>query len=237
MPNRCSICSGQTRLAFSVPATRLTGRQRPVEGPQCAYHECVACGFCFTDALESADHSQIYDERYWAEVDKDWYDRVGHTMRLFALAARRASQPVAGQRVLDFGCGQGAFVAVARELGFDVYGHDLNPPALGREHWIPDIGGQSFDAIIACEVVEHLTSPLNTFSALRSCLPVGGIFCFQTLLYEPGVTTGDWWYVGPANGHISFYSRSCLPILAERTGFVSLPDWPHSPNVQVWSAC
>jgi 2-polyprenyl-3-methyl-5-hydroxy-6-metoxy-1,4-benzoquinol methylase len=83
-----------------------------------------------------------------------------------------------GGRVLDVGCGNGGFLAWARELGWQCYGieidaaaaavvRDLGIAVLGSE--LRELGAEhlaSFDAVTLSHVIEHVYNPMET---LRQC--------------------------------------------------------------------
>ncbi len=128
----------------------------------------------------------------------------------------------------------GCSIASGRNLGFDIFGTDINLPRFGREYFLRDIHDEKFDLIIACEVLEHLTNPIDTLNSIAACLKQGGIFTFQTAYFDPDVCKRDWWYLGPANGHISLYSISALEALALKTGFMQLQKWNGYHGIQAW---
>lgn len=90
---------------------------------------------------------------------------------------------LSGKRILDIGCGGGAFLDAARELGAEIFGIDPNPlnGILLEKHSIPHFIGY-FDAkdekviefqpdIITCfEVIEHLYSPHEILSGAHELL-------------------------------------------------------------------
>ncbi len=105
-----------------------------------------------------------------------------------ALRSRRgmAYPPYAGQgRLLDFGCGAGAFVARMRVAGWDAEGMDLSPEAARvareagltvHESTLPgaDLSPASYDAVTLWHALEHVPSPLATLRAVRDLLRPGG---------------------------------------------------------------
>lgn len=95
------------------------------------------------------------------------------------------------KRILDVGCGIGAFVARLREftdrvVGVDVDeesvrkgGHDLPNLALGVGERLPFADG-SFDIVLLHEVIEHVDDDIATLREARRVLSAGGrvvVFC------------------------------------------------------------
>jgi SAM-dependent methyltransferase len=118
-----------------------------------------------------------------------------HVGRLILREAQHrflAERPGAGRRLLDVGCGNGSFLAAAREAGFEVHGLDFDPKsvAVAREHFgIADVQalpvaeyavdaarrGLVFDVVTFWEVLEHQAEPRGFVAGLRPLLGTGGI--------------------------------------------------------------
>lgn len=95
------------------------------------------------------------------------------------------------KRILDIGCGVGAFVRRLREFSPHVYGVDIDAERVvegGRE--VPNLGlavGEylpfkdgTFDVVLLHEVLEHVTDDRATLAQARRVLAPGGqivIFC------------------------------------------------------------
>jgi len=230
---RCKICGSVAREAFRLPASKQTGHPIPDLPDDCPYYECTECKFCFSTLLDAADHTAIYDETYWSTQDPDWYGRVSETLRLVLLANQLAQRPPDGLEVLDFGCGMGTFVETCRRnLQIDAWGTDIIRPKFGTDYFLPKVD-RRFDIIVACEVVEHIPTPAETFREIRQMLKPGGVFAFQTAEYDPA-NGREWWYIGPDNGHISLYSRGALDCLFDSLGGRSRLMWRNYPGVQAW---
>ncbi len=232
---RCKICGTSAPVSFRIPSGKRAGHPIPDAPDDCTYFECPRCRFCFTDLLDGADPAGVYDAEYWAHQDPDWSGRVTETLRLVVMAASLLGGDPSRLRVLDFGCGMGAFVAAARDkLQLETWGTDIVEPSLGREHFLPSPRKSSFDVIVACEVLEHLVFPVDALERAIAWLRPGGALAFQTAHYDPAVCGRTWWYVGPANGHVSLFSREALDALYRRFKGRSRLLWNGYPGLQAW---
>jgi 2-polyprenyl-3-methyl-5-hydroxy-6-metoxy-1,4-benzoquinol methylase len=113
-----------------------------------------------------------------ASLITPWKDRaLGPLMHLEANV---------GGRLLDVGCGNGAFLATMRDLGWDVMGVEPDPEAVAvavNVHKLPVIAGTleeahlpaaSFDAISMYHVIEHVPDAIALMAECRRILKPGG---------------------------------------------------------------
>lgn len=234
-PPPCKICSSPTHVALRLPRSKRTGHPIPDAADDCPYFECEVCRFLFCTAMDDADQGRIYGDDYWSGQDPDWGGRVNQTLRLVLMANRLLGQDPWTLQVLDFGCGMGTFVQSAREhLQMQAFGTDIIEPRFGREWFLPEPPAGGFDVVVSCEVLEHLPQPVDILARVKSWLRPGGVLAFQTAEYDPAACGRDWWYLGPANGHISLYSRDAFDVLAERLGVVEKVSWNGYPGLQAW---
>lgn len=231
----CKICGAVAREAFRLPRTKLTGHPIPDLPEDCPYYQCTACEFCFSEHLDKqSDHTGIYDDEYWENQDAGWHHRTSESLRMVMLANQLVRKPPDALEILDFGCGMGGFLQLARTAyGLQAWGTDINRPKFGREWFLPKVD-RTFDIVFAVEVIEHLPDPVGTLGYIKSLVKPGGAFAFQTGHWHPPETGKDWWYVGPANGHISLYSRPALEMLFHRLGGTWRRTWNEYPGIQVW---
>lgn len=216
---RCKICEKPARQVFELPANKRSGGPLDVSGDRVPYYECQSCHFLF------ANHEADYGDAYWSALDPVHDGRVLETLRLFLFAGGRP-----GVSTLDYGCGHGYAVKTLREIGVDASGADLDPPKGDNYYRIKD--APSVDIVTACEVVEHFTDPMESFKHVRSLARES--FAFQTAYYDPRTCGRDWWYLGPANGHVALYSTRSLEILAEAVGAKNTHKWKGYPGIQTW---
>jgi SAM-dependent methyltransferase len=99
--------------------------------------------------------------------------------------------PLDGKRILDIGCGVGAFVRRLGEFSDRVYGTDIDRDSVLRgAEQVPNLAlavgehmpyrDEAFDVILLHEVLEHVDNDLETLREVRRLLAPGGravIFC------------------------------------------------------------
>lgn len=146
---------------------------------------------------------------------------------------RYLSRPRKGgsKQVLDIGCGNGNWLEVAREAGWQVAGVDPDPISgqLARERgievrqsiadWLET--ANSFDFITMSHVIEHVHDPLqllrNSFTLLR---PGGGLFIDTPNIDALGhrLYGRDWRGLEPPR-HLTIFNRASLSDAVAQAGF------------------
>jgi hypothetical protein len=214
----CKACGASSPPFGAVSLHRVVGRPDPGPGesePLLQHQRCPNCGLIFTGALDhwsEADfQSQIYNEGY-VEVDPDYV-----TVRPlnFANLFRRFASARGEIRMLDYGGGAGLMAEELRRSGFDCQTYDPFSEAF-RER-----PTGRFNLISCIETLEHLPQPRDTIADLVSFADDQVLVVFSTLLQPPDIEAQGlgWWYVGPRNGHITFYTANALAGLWAFKGF------------------
>ena len=99
--------------------------------------------------------------------------------------------PRPGAQLLDVGCGNGAFLELARTAGWHVRGLDFDPKAVAsaRKRGLDVVEGNieqlqdqatAYDWICCSHVIEHVHNPIDMLQQLHSLLRPGGTLWLQT---------------------------------------------------------
>jgi 2-polyprenyl-6-hydroxyphenyl methylase/3-demethylubiquinone-9 3-methyltransferase len=153
----------------------------------------------------------------------------------------------AGSTVLDMGCGNGSFLSLYQDRGWNLYGTDFSPTGIeiARTNY-PDIEfilGDSqtsaadllnqvgpVDLIISTEVIEHLYDPKAFLRTAHDVLKPGGVMVVTTpyhgylknLVLAITGQMDQHFTVLWDHGHIKFWSAQTLRKAITDTGFESV---------------
>jgi 2-polyprenyl-3-methyl-5-hydroxy-6-metoxy-1,4-benzoquinol methylase len=148
-------------------------------------------------------------------------------------------------RVLDLGCGNGSLSHVIAEHGCEVVGVDTSAPgiAISRQSFpecqfiqadiyeLPDTDMlNSFDVVLAIEVIEHLLYPKELAKNAKLCLKPGGMLIISTpyhgylknLILAVSGKLDKHFTVLWDNGHIKFFSVKTLAELLTAEGYTDI---------------
>jgi 2-polyprenyl-3-methyl-5-hydroxy-6-metoxy-1,4-benzoquinol methylase len=156
--------------------------------------------------------------------------------------------PRGGGAVLDVGCGDGAFLALAQRAGWQVLGlePDAQAAAVAQQQGVPvQVGGletlaeqqATFDVITLAHVIEHVADPVATLRDCHRLLKPGG----QLWLETPNAAGhglrafGRHWRGLEAPRHLVLFTPQSLRRAVAEAGFEGLQH-PPTPSVRRWMA-
>jgi SAM-dependent methyltransferase len=207
----CPAC--EARSVSAVEGWAVGGGQQAMA--------CHACGILFTYPPPSPEVLQ----GYYAS-DGDWQSAHAAKRAKAQTKTKRAApalmsvldrffpatQPRAGSRVFDFGCGSGAWLNSFQNHGWLTYGLEPSTDVAFVRHErltsVPTDG--RFDLVIVWHVLEHLPRPVDMLRTLAAAIAPGG-YC---LVSVPRVDTlavhRDLPYVLRPPAHVVAYTEACL---------------------------
>ncbi len=221
----CDLCSGD---AFSE-------LERYPDGVRAL--RCNRCGLiCLSPLPDQAALAGHYDEEYYRPwVEEQAAARAGLWRRRLALLEKTGTA-----RLLDVGCGEGAFLRLAREAGWAVRGTELSGWAAGHaaragievlrgDLLSVDFGHERFDAVTMWHVLEHTHSPRANVEKIFSLLSPGGMFvgalpnaANRLLRAAYPLARGRflrYYEPGEREVHLYHFTEAALRAMLERCGF------------------
>ncbi len=140
--------------------------------------------------------------------------------------------PGPGARLLDVGCGNGAFLLKMQSMGWDVCGVevDANSAQQARASGLDvrigllaeaDLPEKSFDAVHMSHVIEHLHDPAETLRLCQKLLKPGGQIVIATPNYKAVGRShfGTYWIGIDPPRHLVVFTESSLRNLMLKSGF------------------
>ena len=135
-------------------------------------------------------------------------------------------------RLLDVGCGVGAFLKEAKKRGWEVYGTEFTDEAIKKctsegimmkkgkldPSWYEP---EAFDVVTSFEVIEHINNPVEEVRHIHQVLRKGGLFYVTTPNFNAieRFILKDKYNVIQYPEHLSYYTKKTLDYLLSKNGF------------------
>lgn len=148
-------------------------------------------------------------------------------------------------KVLDIGCGDGAFLKRAAQIGWDAWGVEPDARAAARlsgfnvlQGSLPDIPlpDASFDYITLNHVIEHLHDPIAALKEIHRLLKAGGMAWIAT----PNIESlgrrlfGRTWIGIQSPTHLVLFNRRAVRHAFESAGFQSTRFMPLHARAKIF---
>jgi SAM-dependent methyltransferase len=185
LPNSCVCGEQESEFAFPVADWNFsnvteTGLMR----------RCLACASLFPDRFPDEGSIGFAYRTYYTVPSRKSLAGQARRAALEMLQGDMTSRhlPASAKRVLDFGCGSGAWLARMKDMRpeLELAGTDITRPDVPSLpfRWIDPVDmpaeSQSFDWITLSHVLEHVPDPLETLRSLVGCLAPGGAIWIAT---------------------------------------------------------
>ena len=236
-----------TRALASRPSFRHTSRAMPSAPRNCPFcavppepgpwpdmhgrplRRCPACRLLYADAADLPPPDRERD-RYL--LHRNTPDDAGYVRFLRRLWTPLRPLLPAGAHLLDYGSGPAPVLAeIVRADGFPCAAYDpFFAPAPPPEASAP------YEAILACEVVEHFHRPLESWRHIRSLLAPGGHLAVMTSLPPDAPEAFSRWPYAGDFTHVAFYTRETLQRIADLLHLALLPKIDASSAVHLFRA-
>jgi len=207
----------------------------------CDIVRCRSCRLVYTDARTSPPPEELYP--HFDQSESIALDGVRASLSVFL--RQRAAVVTAvkkGGRLLDYGCGNGAFAHWMSRHGFEAVG--LEPFSLGAPRTAENLTllrepldsaaakvGR-FDVITMWHVLEHVPRPVDLLARLRGLLAEGGVLVVSVPNFESiqsRVFKGAWFHLDPPR-HLIHFERETLEGCLARAGLEPIDESPFLPE-------
>lgn len=199
-----------------------------------ALRQCDACRHRFLEIPTADSVEVIYNDHYAGFRD----DPVFHRSAVRVLAEHVRPRVAPPGKLLDVGCGNGEFLAIARDAGYVVDGIDVSASAkqlCGRRGISVRVGDvrapsqfsadERFDIITFWDVIEHLPDPHGFLARARELLRPGGYVLVKTprtSLASVRLSAAVPRLAGAliqTPAHVQFFEKEGLAAMLHRAGF------------------
>jgi SAM-dependent methyltransferase len=242
-------CTCARRDASLGPSELRIGRN----GTRFDVRRCPACGRGVLDPRPATERLlSEYDQAYYGRGARKFVEPIQSGIGWFRRqrvrrALRFAPAATAPSRALDVGCGDGEFLGVLRELGWECHGSELTEVTARRAAAVPGLhihtgalaadafGPSALDLVSLWHVLEHLPDPDATLRDCARWLKPGGLLLVAVpnlVSWQARLFGGQWFHLDPPF-HLHHFDPGSLGHVLAEAGFEVVQtrhlSWQYNP--------
>lgn len=228
----CPVCgSPNSTLKFKAKDYTVSNEQFHIVS-------CDACSLIYTNPRPAANeagpyyHASAYISH--SDTNEGIVNKLYHAVRKFTLQSKLnwiEPDKKANKELLDIGCGNGHFLAAAKEKGWNINGLELDPETAARAAKLTGLTiapslveidpEKQFQVITLWHVLEHVYELDDYFNFFKSRLHKDG----KLLLALPNAASFDanyfeeYWAAYDVPRHIYHFTPNTITALAGKYGF------------------
>ena len=231
--DQCPVCDSATYHEF------LKCKDFTVSGEIFTLVKCQQCSFVYTNPRPNDERLGDYykSETYISHTDtkKGLISKLYHFVRSYTIRGKITliSKFFSNGRILDYGCGTGAFLKACQESGWKAVGIEPDPGARSiamlsgvkvepRIDLLSRVDLQDkFDVISLWHVLEHVTDLSGTLKFFKENLDPKGKLIIAVPNYESfdAKNYGEFWAAYDVPRHLYHFSKVTMSDLMHRFGF------------------
>lgn len=184
--------------------------------------------------------SAKFEKKYFKGEDNNYFSSLEYKMGNLRYLYERKIRPilknqlVEHDKILDVGCALGVLLSMLDKDGFETYGVDISRFAISEAKkrtkaalQIFDVNqnfsyqDNSFAAVFAIDIIEHLESPARFLLETKRVLKKGGYLFIHT----PNINSffekifGKNWFGYKDKTHLYLFNRKSLRFIVEQSGY------------------
>jgi SAM-dependent methyltransferase len=197
---------------------------------------CRTCGVVFANPLptdaELRSHYSADGDGTYAAARKRIATRQAAETRTAARDERAllfdalsshfaVRQPRGGAKVLDFGCGDGKYLDVLQDVGWETFGIEPSTDAAFTRHTrlVDPPQDGTFDFAMLHHVLEHVTRSLHVLRQIAGALRADGVLFLSVPRLDTLPDHGDFKYCLDGRNHVVAFTEAALRHLLAAAGF------------------
>jgi 2-polyprenyl-3-methyl-5-hydroxy-6-metoxy-1,4-benzoquinol methylase len=220
--NSCRLCGARDQ---QIIRDNLVSKYRD----SFSLKKCKSCSYVSTHPVPSNQLlRRYYDRNYWqsGRLKKSVALTAFYKWRMAGIVSYIRQNSKSGNKILDWGCGDGSFVKLLRSHGYECYGLDAYaaepdvPYIINATIEKPGFAEDFFDIITCFHVLEHLKKPKQSIANAFKILKTNGVMIVEVPNFDSlgSRIFRNRWQPLQIPTHISHFTPETLHKLSQSVG-------------------